>query len=256
MEQSSNDPVMCDADGLTPKEREGGLKASTTNLAVPVTHGDRDSFESVEEVKVFYKLPRNKLKKPSGKAVHADFEAFKEKLYDQKALYHCFKTDAGRLALWIFALDNYVYEGQFSEENDDRHDDHGQFVEIEIKIQNIEKGSKANIHRFTVKVHLESCLISVQGQEYASFIEEVFPKLQSLVDSCGKEITSEDRVIGQKAQYSSASEWKGPSYDADASSCRDLPALLSGMSRVQASLEKNGYWLPTTVNTYKSREPG
>ena len=92
MEQSSTDPAKCVADGLTPKEREGGLKANTTNLAVPVTKGERDSFESVEEVKVFYKLPRNKLKKPSGKAVHADFEAFKEKLYDQKALYHCFSS--------------------------------------------------------------------------------------------------------------------------------------------------------------------
>ena len=240
MEQC-NDPVKRDADGLTPNEQEGGLKACTTNLTLSVTQGERDSFESVEEVKVFYKLPRNKLKKPSGKAMHADFEAFKEKLYDHKALYHCFKTDADRLALWIFALDNYLYKGQFSEENDvawrDRHDDQSQFVEIEIKIHNIEKGSKANIHRFTVKVHLESCLISVQGQEYASFIEEVFPKLKSLVVNSGKEISSEDRVIGQKAKYS-APEWKDPSLDAAAKSCQDLPALLSGMSRVQASLEK------------------
>lgn len=240
MEQSGNDP---DKVGLTPDEQEGGLKASTTRPTVSVTKGERDSFESVEEVKVFYKLPRNKLKKPSGKAVHADFEVFKEKLYDQKALYHCFKTEADRLALWIFALDNYVYKGQFSEENDvawrDRHDDHSQFVEIEIKIHDIEKGSKANAHRFTVKVHLESCLISVQGQEYTSFIEEVFPKLESLVGSFGKEIRSEDRIIGQKAKYS-APEWKTSPHDADASSssCHDLPALLSGMSRVQASLEK------------------
>ncbi len=67
----------------------------------------KDDFNSVEEVKNFYGLPRAKEKKATGKSASCEFEAFKEGLYAPTALFHCFKTQGQRLPFYVRRISNH-----------------------------------------------------------------------------------------------------------------------------------------------------
>ena len=215
----------------------------------------KDDFSSVAEVEAFYNIPRAKEKKATGKAAHCEHEAFKDGLYLSAALYYCFKTKGSRLPLWILAITKILYSDSFSATNDvewvDKHDEKGNFVDIEIRVKELKESDLS----YMITVNLDGNRISVQGQKYKEFIENIFPDILQLVNKLGnqhetneKPVTNE-RAIGKKFKKSNngspqskdIEESKAhvdPSHIADASSCQDLPALLSGMSKVQASLEK------------------
>ena len=87
---------------------------SSTSITTPLLPKGKDDFSSVEEVENFYKLPRAKEKKVTGKSASCEYEAFKEGLYMPSASFHCFKTQGPRLPLWILAMTKILYSDSFS----------------------------------------------------------------------------------------------------------------------------------------------
>eukprot|EP00112_Aurelia_sp_Birch-Aquarium-sp1_P018273 Seg4340.1 transcript_id=Seg4340.1/GoldUCD/mRNA.D3Y31 product="hypothetical protein" protein_id=Seg4340.1/GoldUCD/D3Y31 len=87
------------------------------------------------------------------------------------------------LPFWILAMTKILYSDSFSSKHDvewiDKHDNKGNFVDIEIRV----KDPKGVDLGYVITVHLDSNIISVQGQNYLEFINSIFPDILELVST-------------------------------------------------------------------------
>ncbi len=143
---------------------------------------DDHQFNSVAEVQERYGLPRQKIKKSTGKAASCVYEAFSDNLFESKSLFNCFKTDSNRLPLWILAFSNILYGDQFTSKHNtdwnDIHDDKSNFVEIRIRVEHL----LSNELLYVITVQLDYNKISVQGASYSEFILSEFPVILKSVN--------------------------------------------------------------------------
>ena len=228
-----------------------GLISSTSTTTLLLPKG-KDDFSSVEEVEKFYNLPRAKEKKVTGKSASCEYEAFKEGLYLPTALFHCFKTQGQRLPLWILAMTKILYSESFSSQHDvewiDRHDDKGNFVDIEIRIKDL----KGNVLWYVITVHLDTNRVSVQGQNYLEFINSIFPDILKLVDTLGNaHRVADKKLITKPVQVRSVGKkFKNvddPQHDSEGSfkaaaqiknSENSMASISEDIAGIQASLQK------------------
>ena len=192
---------------------------------------DLEVVSSVQKIKMAYK-DSIKNDKPSGKLAETPHEMFTEGIYRPKAHYNGFRTKPERIPYWSFALYKAIVV-KYIECNQDvfqavwrnRINYSGtQFDQIECKV-NYVKGLK---HFFTLRIHLSTSSVSIQGPGYSQFITNCFGYAFDIVQ---KEVSAIDVNSDSALSSESLSDTVVVTSEEQPSPlCRNSPTLVTKSS--------------------------